>query len=233
LATKPEAQLKPRTYGQVGAVMSGAAKSTFCASGKASGRLAINRLSRGRSGPAGRDRGGSGVNDCQNPCKTVPFKPKTEAEQAIIASWQALETGVRTMTLPLGRRISRTNSSCSVRPMTTPEQGRSNRNSQFAEANRPRFRPAPLVSAQMFDLSRLVLRRGSGMCRLIAERSSDRSIIYQTTTWPLPECKDGLEIKHLRRNKRGGGGTVAGLLLQIESCDSIGLLRGGHWSNRA
>jgi len=34
------------------------------------------------------------VNDCQNPCKTLPFKPKTEAEQAIIASWQALETGV-------------------------------------------------------------------------------------------------------------------------------------------
>src|SRR5260370_25930954 len=37
---------------------------------------------------------GPGVSDCQNPCKTVPFKPKTEAEQAIIASWQALETGV-------------------------------------------------------------------------------------------------------------------------------------------
>src|SRR5258706_514651 len=34
------------------------------------------------------------------------------------------------------------------------------------------------------------------------------------------------EIKHLRRNKRGGGGTVAGLLLQIESCDSIGLAQG-------
>jgi hypothetical protein len=37
---------------------------------------------------------GSGVKDCENPCKTVPFKPANEAEQAIIASWQALETGV-------------------------------------------------------------------------------------------------------------------------------------------
>jgi len=34
------------------------------------------------------------VKDCENPCKTVPFKPANEAEQAIIASWQALETGV-------------------------------------------------------------------------------------------------------------------------------------------
>lgn len=37
---------------------------------------------------------GSGVKDCENPCKMVPFKPANEAEQAIIASWQALETGV-------------------------------------------------------------------------------------------------------------------------------------------
>jgi hypothetical protein len=37
---------------------------------------------------------GSGVKDCENPCKTVPFKPANEAEAAIIASWQALETGV-------------------------------------------------------------------------------------------------------------------------------------------
>lgn len=37
---------------------------------------------------------GSGVNTCENPCKTVPFQPANEAERAIIASWQALETGV-------------------------------------------------------------------------------------------------------------------------------------------
>ena len=36
----------------------------------------------------------SGVTDCENPCQTIPYKPKNEAEQEIIASWQALETGV-------------------------------------------------------------------------------------------------------------------------------------------
>jgi hypothetical protein len=37
---------------------------------------------------------GTGVNDCENPCKSVPFQPANDAERAIIASWQALETAV-------------------------------------------------------------------------------------------------------------------------------------------
>jgi hypothetical protein len=37
---------------------------------------------------------GSGVKECENPCKTVPFQPSNDAEKAIIASWQALETAV-------------------------------------------------------------------------------------------------------------------------------------------
>jgi hypothetical protein len=46
-------------------------------------------LGRQEAGPLG-----LGGKDCENPCRTVPFKPKNESEQAIIASWQALETGV-------------------------------------------------------------------------------------------------------------------------------------------
>jgi hypothetical protein len=37
---------------------------------------------------------GSGVKECENPCKSVPFQPANDSERAIIASWQALETGV-------------------------------------------------------------------------------------------------------------------------------------------
>src|SRR5690348_2186216 len=32
--------------------------------------------------------------ECVNPCKTIPYKPKSEAEKGVIASWQALETAV-------------------------------------------------------------------------------------------------------------------------------------------
>ena len=37
---------------------------------------------------------GSGVKECENPCKSVPYQPANDSERAIIASWQALETGV-------------------------------------------------------------------------------------------------------------------------------------------
>jgi hypothetical protein len=32
--------------------------------------------------------------ECQNPCKTLPYTPKNDAEREIIASWQELETAV-------------------------------------------------------------------------------------------------------------------------------------------
>lgn len=32
--------------------------------------------------------------ECVNPCKTIPYKPKSAAERGVIASWQALETAV-------------------------------------------------------------------------------------------------------------------------------------------
>ena len=37
-----------------------------------------------------------GPAECDNPCKGIPYKPKTAAEKGIIASWQQLETAVTT-----------------------------------------------------------------------------------------------------------------------------------------
>lgn len=34
------------------------------------------------------------VKECINPCKTVPYQPKNEAEAGVFKSWQALETAV-------------------------------------------------------------------------------------------------------------------------------------------
>lgn len=34
------------------------------------------------------------VKECINPCKTVPYQPKNDAEAGVIKSWQALETAV-------------------------------------------------------------------------------------------------------------------------------------------
>ena len=37
---------------------------------------------------------GSGLTDCENPCKTIPYQAKNADEQGVISSWQALETAV-------------------------------------------------------------------------------------------------------------------------------------------
>jgi len=95
LGDESDAEVKERTYGDVGTVMA------------ARGKVHVLRVWVKR--PAGwralvyhevtqldqpPTSAGSGVNDCENPCKTVPFQPKNEAERAITAAWQALETGV-------------------------------------------------------------------------------------------------------------------------------------------
>ena len=95
LGDETDAEVKEHTYGEVGTVMA------------ARGKVHVLRIWVKR--PAGwralvyhevtqldqpPTAAGSGVNDCENPCKTVPLQPKNEAERAIIAAWQALETGV-------------------------------------------------------------------------------------------------------------------------------------------
>jgi len=80
LGNETGAQLKPRTYGQVSAVMSSRDRVhvlRIWVKRPAGWRLIVyHEVALGQQASAA---AGSGVNDCQNPCKTVPFKPKTEA----------------------------------------------------------------------------------------------------------------------------------------------------------
>ena len=100
----------------------------------------------------------SGVTDCENPCKTIPYTPKNEAEQAIVASWQALETGVTNHDpaawAPHIADEFAMLSSANDRLLTKADriatldlQKQSGRGSA----------PSPLVSAQMFDFGDSVI----------------------------------------------------------------------------
>src|SRR5215469_3772157 len=100
----------------------------------------------------------SGVTDCENPCKTIPYTPKNEAEQAIVASWQALETGVTNHDpaawAPHIADEFAMLSSANDRPLTKADriatldlQKQSGRGGA----------PSPLVSAQMFDFGDSVI----------------------------------------------------------------------------
>jgi len=152
-------EVSERTYGQVGAVNVG------------HGRVHVLRLWVQRTGgwrllvyhevkqleqPS--TSAGSGVKDCENPCKMVPFQPANEAERAIIASWQALETGVtvhdaETWAPHIADEFVQVSSngdhviSKAGRMETLNKQKASGVGSA----------PAPLVSAKMFDFGDAVI----------------------------------------------------------------------------
>lgn len=151
--------VKEYTYGQVGTVMSSRGNMHVL-------RIWVQRQSGWRALVYHEVKqleqpsiaGGSGVNDCENPCKTVPFKPKNESEQAIIASWQALETGVTAHDAAAWAphiaeefvQVSSTSDhpiSKADRIATLEKQKQSGVGSA----------PAPLVSAQMFDFGDTVV----------------------------------------------------------------------------
>jgi hypothetical protein len=104
-------------------------------------------LGRQEAGPPG-----SGVNDCENPRKTLPYKPKNESEQAIIASWQALETGVTNHDAsawsPHIAEEFAMLGSANDHPLTKADRiATLNLQKQTGRGSAP----APLASAQMFD----------------------------------------------------------------------------------
>ncbi len=95
LGDESGAQVSERTYGQVGAVQVARGKVHIV-------RIWVNR-------PAGwqlldyhevTQRSGAALppgpttNDCENPCKGVPYTPKNDAEKGILKSWGELETAV-------------------------------------------------------------------------------------------------------------------------------------------
>ncbi len=142
-----------RDYGQVFAVMASQEKNhalrVWVKRGEDWRLLLYHEVSQVEHAPPSR---GTGVNKCENPCKTLPFQPKNEAEQAVIKSWQELETGV-------------TNHDASAwAPHVDTEFVTVSSNADHLVSKADRIAtlnsqkesgvgsaPAPLVSAQMFD----------------------------------------------------------------------------------
>jgi hypothetical protein len=101
---------------------------------------------------------GTGVNECENPCKTVPFEPKNGAEQGVIASWQALESGVTTHDAESwAQHVDNqfvTVSSSGDHPVFKADRiATLNLQKQTGYGSAP----APLVSAQMFDFPNAIV----------------------------------------------------------------------------
>jgi hypothetical protein len=192
-------RVEQRTYGQVRAVMSSRAKihvlRIWVKRGAGWHVLVYHEVALSQQPAAG---GGAAVADCQNPCKTLPFKPKTEAEQAIIASWQALETGVTNHDAAAWAPHIADDfvmlSSANDHPMSKSDRiATLNLQKQTGRGSAP----APLVSAHMFDFGDAVVMtclhepytgKPVHVSRLWIKRDGRwvMSISYQTTIQAVP-----------------------------------------------
>jgi len=148
-----------RTYGQVGAVNASRGKVHILrmwVQRPGGWRLLVYHEVKQMEQPS--TSAGSGVKDCENPCKMVPFKPANEAEAAIIVSWQALETGVTAHDAEAWAphiadefvQIS-SNSDHVISKAGRIETLNKQKASGVGSA------PAPLVSAKMFDFGDAVI----------------------------------------------------------------------------
>jgi hypothetical protein len=198
-----DAAAKERTYGAVGTVQVNSGKAYVL-------RVWVKRSSGWRALvyhevvqlAAPPVAGGPGVKDCENPCKTVPYKPKNEAEQGIITSWQQLETAVTA------------HDSAGWSPHVAEEfiQVSSNNDHPLDKAGRMGVldkqkqaaagsAPAPLVSARMFDFGDTVVMtclhqpyhgKPIHVSRVWIKRDGKwvMSISYQTTIQAAPAQAD-------------------------------------------
>jgi len=152
-------EVSERTYGQVGAVNASRGKVhvlRIWVQRPSGWRLLVYHEVKQLEQPS--TSAGSGVKECENPCKMVPFQPANEAEQAIIASWQALETGVTAHDAEAWAphiadefvQIS-SNSDHVISKAGRMETLNKQKASGVGSA------PAPLVSAKMFDLGDAVI----------------------------------------------------------------------------
>jgi hypothetical protein len=152
-------EVSVRAYGQVGAVNVGLGKVhvlRLWVQRPGGWRLLVYHEVKQLEQPS--TSAGSGVKDCENPCKMVPFQPANEAEQAIIASWQSLETGVTAHDAEAWAphiaeefvQIS-SNSDHMISKSGRIETLNKQKTSGVGSA------PAPLVSAKMFDFGDAVI----------------------------------------------------------------------------
>lgn len=199
LGNESGAQLKQHTYSQVSAVMSARDKThvlRLWVHRPAGWRLLVYHEVALRQQPS--TPTGTGVKECENPCKFVPYKPKNEAEQAIVASWQALETGVTNHDAAawsphIAEEFTMLGST-NDHPLTKADRIATlnlQKQTGFGSA------PAPLVSAQMFDFGDAVVMtcqhqphtgKPVHVSRLWIKRNGQWviSISYQTTMQAAP-----------------------------------------------
>jgi hypothetical protein len=102
--------------------------------------------------------GGAGSDDCDNPCRSIPFRPETESEKEAIVSWQgvmkAMANNDNDAYIPLIADEFTATDTHHDRPL--------NKTDRIAQINKQKQTgdkpvPSALISARMFDFGETVM----------------------------------------------------------------------------
>jgi hypothetical protein len=166
-ANSTAAEIQQRSYGDVGLVLAVSGKTHaarfWVRRSKAWHLLIYHEATLSEEARTGAPR----PKDCENPCKTLPYEAKNDAEKGIIASWQALETAVtnhdsQTWGLHIADEFLLINSN-NDHPFTKADRVAILDKQKLTGTSSA---PIPLVSAKMFDFGDTVImaanhRRGT------------------------------------------------------------------------
>lgn len=101
---------------------------------------------------------GPGSSECENPCRSIPFKPQTGNEKAAIASWQGVMRAMAANDADAYAQLIADEFTATdthhARPFTKSDRLAQIRKLKQAGAHSA---PPPLVSARMFDLGQTVM----------------------------------------------------------------------------
>ena len=102
--------------------------------------------------------GGAGSDDCDNPCRSIPFQPETESEKEAIASWQgvmkAMANNDNDAYIPLIADEFTATDTHHDRPLNKTDRI-AQINKQKQTADKPV--PSAVISARMFDFGETVM----------------------------------------------------------------------------
>ena len=143
--------------------------------------------------------------ECVNPCKTIPYKPKSEAEKGVIASWQALETAVTNHeSKNWGPHVA--DEFMLVSSGNDHPLDKKNRMDILDKQKKAgtSSAPAPLVSARMFDFGDTVVmsslhqspgNKATRVTRIWIKRDGNWKLAYSQQTTVQAETAGGKHTK--------------------------------------
>jgi len=94
--------------------------------------------------------------DCQNPCKSVPFKPSNETERQVIMAYSKLETAATSRNSAVFGTVV-ADEFVAISSNSDKISDKRGRMEDFDHAKNGGVAPTPLISARMFDLGDAVL----------------------------------------------------------------------------